>query len=633
MKIESKIMFLSYLIVLFLVAAIAPATATTIIDGTSNFAVSTESEYDHEITLIPGELTFHWNDVNGNTIECRLLHIAPSLDKAPSWLGVGFYDTFANTQPVTADSEVIIGSDAVIGLVANSNVKKYALDGMTVGETDGVHPLDHQTLIDATIKQHDSDDGSVATILTFTKELEESNVEEVRLRKTGVNVFLWGVGAPGETAFVMNDQWGAITLDLEAVKSLAEQGATGGGSDGSSTSDGGGINTVPIVDGECSSNLSGYNRQFDVTSDVTFYWIIDGSVLNAALKVQKDAWVGFGVSKNGMMVGSEGIIGNPAESSASTFLLTDQTLSGVEAATGTGSLQAAAITQDGGYTTLTFEISLDVANDPLTIHSTGLNTFIYAVGKGNEIGYHASRGSFRIDLATCDGGTPTMTQMGAFAAHGTIATLAWAIASPFAMTVAWFRTLVPSSWIYIHVFSNVCSFFFTLIAVIVAISAMSVQQNPSHFNSAHHWVGIVMLVGVTFQVMNGFLRPPVEKRDPYSTSHYDIDNGWIKLPRTPREVWYFSHRLTGISLLGMGIYQISSGLNLFAADFNVSSIAPWFWGYVGIFAFCLIALKFWIMYEEYKARRGMEAMHVEHRSGGSAGGASDDLVPVQFDMS
>lgn len=45
----------------------------------------------------------------------------------------------------------------------------------------------------------------------------------------------------------------------------------------------------------------------------------------------------------------------------------------------------------------------------------------------------------------------------------------------------------------------------------------------------------------------------------------------------------------------MGVYQIVNGLNLYADDFGVTSIAPWFWLYVGLFAFFLIALKVWIM--------------------------------------
>jgi hypothetical protein len=623
--------------------SVIPTIHGSILDATSKFVKSSEAEYDHEVTLIAGQLTFHWNDATGNTLECRLIHKAPSIEKAPSWLGIGFYDTFSNKDPVTSfDPSLLLGSDAVIGIVASSNVQKYGLDGTDVGEAeDTVHPLKHQTLIDAVIKRHDSDDGGVNTILSFTKELEESNLEEVRLRKVGTNVFFYGMGAPGEKSFVMNQDWGAFTLNLDAVASNAEKGQSetisSEGGEEASTSDGNdGTNTARIVDGQCGSSLEGYERQFIVAPDIIFFWKIEGNILKAAVKVDHVCWIGFGISENGMMIGSKAIIGKPGDSSVAVYELLDKGVETIQEFTEKTSLKAGSIKQDDESTIMTFEYSMDDGST-LSIASSGLNTFLYAHGKDNTFGYHESRGNFRIDLATCDSGSEgrstRRTHMGVFAAHGTIATLAWAIASPFAMTVAWFRTLVPSSWIYIHVFSNVCSFFFTLIAVIIAVSAMSMQKNPSHFNHPHHWVGLSMLIGITFQVMNGFLRPPVEKRDPYSTSHYDIHEGFIKMPRTPREVWYFSHRLTGISLLAMGVYQIVSGLDLFAANYNVASIAPWFWGYVGIFAFSLISLKFWIMYEEYKARRGMEAMHVEHRGGGTAGGISDDLVPVQFDMS
>lgn len=629
-------MFIKSVVTLLAVTASSVSSEIAVTDATAGFIKSTESEYDHEVTLIQGELTFHWNDADGNTLDCRLIHNAKSLAEAPSWLGVGFYNTFDNSADITPTTDLMVGSDAVIGLVANSNVQKYALAGQTVAEENGVHPSEHQTLNSASIKQHDSDDGSVSTLLTFTKELEESNTEEVRLRHSGKNVFLWAVGAPGESALAIHKKKGAFTLDLEAVEKAAERGETGsggsGGSGGASTSDGDQYYSS-IVDGKCGSSLEDYDNQFDITSSISFHWKVEGDTVKGAVQYVGEAWVGFGVSDDGKMVGSEAIIGKPADETATKYVLNDRAAMGVDPVKDTTSLKASSIKQEGGVTTLTFENTLDVSSDTHMIKSTGLNNFIYSVGASNEFAYHEHRGSFAIDLATCDGGA-TKSHMGAFAAHGTIATLAWAIASPFAVTVAWFRTLVPSSWIYIHVFSNVCTFFFTLIAVIVAISAMSVQKNSSHFNHPHHWVGLVLLVGVTFQVMNGFLRPPVEKRDPYATSHYDMDPGWLKLPRSPREVWYFSHRVTGISMLGMGIYQIQSGLNLFAENYNVSSIAPWYWGYVGLFAFCLISLKFWIMYEEFKARRGMEAMHVEHRTGGSTGGASEnELVPVQFDMS
>jgi hypothetical protein len=65
-------------------------------------------------------------------------------------------------------------------------------------------------------------------------------------------------------------------------------------------------------------------------------------------------------------------------------------------------------------------------------------------------------------------------------------------------------------------------------------------------------------------------------------------------------------------MLAMGIYQISSGLSLYAEDFTVTSIEPWFWLYVGLFAFFLISLKVWIMMEEHKARQNVGMLSSDH---------------------
>ena len=147
------------------------------------------------------------------------------------------------------------------------------------------------------------------------------------------------------------------------------------------------------------------------------------------------------------------------------------------------------------------------------------------------------------------------------------------------------------------------------------------------------------MVAITFQVMNGSMRPPVEKKDPYAARHAE-DQSCFKFPTKPRELWYFLHRMTGVGMLAMGVYQIQSGLTLYAEDFNVTSVAPWFWLYFGVFVFFLLALKAWVMLEEHKARQGMENMADEMDYPGSAGsGSSYDMehdseemlpAPIQF---
>jgi hypothetical protein len=635
----------------YLLAAVMPfgvtvTAQTTIVDATKGFVKSTESTFDHEITLKEGQLAFHWNDIAGNTFEGRLIHTALSVAEAPSWLGVGFFD-IENQGTISADTAFMVGSDAVIGLVETGSVEKYSLDGKLVAEKDGVHPMEHQTLVFSSIVQHDADDGTVTTVLSFEKLLEESDSMEVRLLHSGENVFLWAVGPPEQTALGKHTEKGVFTLDLTAVQQEAESGNEGSGSNGTTSgknteSSDKTKNVASVIEAECDSNVQSGYLMLELLTGLSFHWKVEGTTFTGILQYEGEGWLGFGFSDTGNMIGGTAIIGLPAEKTVGVRDLKDKSIKGISVSTEQNLIESS-ITQEKGVTQLRFKKEMGT----YPVINKGANTFIFAVGEDNVFGYHEHRDSVRVkDLVSCssinnrDGLGLGMTHMGAFAAHGTIATLAWGIASPFAITVAWFRTLVPSSWIYIHVFSNVLTFFFTLIAVIVAISAMSVQPAGAggHFSDPHHWVGLVLLVAVTFQVMNGFLRPPVEKKDPYAASHYDMDNSFIKCPRTPREVWYFSHRTTGIAMLAMGIYQIQSGLNLFARDYGVESIVSWYWGYVGLFAFCLISLKFWIMFEEYKARRGMEAMHVDHRSpgGSSAGGlshADSELVPVQFDMS
>lgn len=324
-----------------------------------------------------------------------------------------------------------------------------------------------------------------------------------------------------------------------------------------------------------------------LTPKITFHWTLNENsnppTLDGILEYDGGGWLGFGPSSTGVMVGSTAIIGLPGTGQDPLeYNMQGRTLATIIPPVHLTSPERAIITEAGGKTVLRFVKVLNggASSGNGTITASGLTTFVFAAGASNDLAYHQHRGSFRINLQSCEesyaGSTTTKSKQGAFAAHGTLAILAWVVATPFAVTVAWFRTLVPSSWIYIHVFSNVISFLFTVVAAIVAITAKSGQTSPSNFSHPHHVVGVAMLVFMTFQVMNGFMRPPVEKKDPYSARQFLEGQSFFEIPRSPRDVWLLVHRVSGVAMLGMGMYQISSGLALFADDYDVTSIAPWF---------------------------------------------------------
>ena len=127
----------------------------------------------------------------------------------------------------------------------------------------------------------------------------------------------------------------------------------------------------------------------------------DGDVLCARLE-RADAvggYIGFGISPGGTMDGAVGIIGLPGDGGTvmkynlsgdrSVELMTDdrQTLMG------------ATITQEDGMTIMEFAKYLreDGENEIL---ANGENTFLYALGDGNDLAYHSDRGSFVLDFET-----------------------------------------------------------------------------------------------------------------------------------------------------------------------------------------------------------------------------------------
>jgi hypothetical protein len=105
-----------------------------IVDATANYVSSSESIFDHEVDL-EDNLSFHWNDITGDHFNGRLVHIADSLEQAPSWLAVGLYHSNHN-YTILPISNFMVGSDAIIGMTQTpsdipdfEHVQRYHLGG------------------------------------------------------------------------------------------------------------------------------------------------------------------------------------------------------------------------------------------------------------------------------------------------------------------------------------------------------------------------------------------------------------------------------------------------------------------------------------------------------------------------
>jgi len=588
-----------------------------ITDATSEFKASTESDFDHMVQL-QDNLAFHWNDPfltsspDNPSLQGRLVHRADSMAQAPGWLAFSLYGENMNYDSLPI-ANVLAGSSAVVGNVLQVNSESIA-ETVRLGQeswVQEVEPNSETGFQNAKIAQHDRDSGLVTTSLSFT--LEKG------LRMQGANVLMWAVGPPGGSG--AQEHHGMFYLDFKSVRQQVE-GGTSQQPDGNQEGASPGVvntpkvNTAPVIRGECGSTLfSGDGAgQIALTPFLNFHWNLKKGRIQLGLEStnQRETWLGLGVSPDGYMVGSTAVIASPGNDNQGIapqhFSLTDQDSAGVQPLQGP-SLMDASIqsTLGNGYTTtLQYSKTLNDPNDPNPIVAAGLTTFVYAIGSSRQLGYHEHRGAFQINLEECGGSRTTVkgtaktaggiwSNSSTFAAHGFLAILAFGLATPFAVTVAWFRTLVPSSWIYIHVLANMFTFLATFAAFCLAVRGISTEDGADHFSKMHHWVGTALFLLVVFQTLNGFLRPPVERKDQNRTlmqgTHRDTFFGFVPVPQTQREAWQLMHRVTG--------------LGLYASRFGTSSMVRYYWIYVALFFVGIIGLKGWVLAEEDKARQGV----------------------------
>eukprot|EP00579_Thalassiosira_antarctica_P032243 CAMPEP_0201991450 /NCGR_PEP_ID=MMETSP0905-20130828/274_1 /ASSEMBLY_ACC=CAM_ASM_000554 /TAXON_ID=420261 /ORGANISM="Thalassiosira antarctica, Strain CCMP982" /LENGTH=216 /DNA_ID=CAMNT_0048545865 /DNA_START=59 /DNA_END=706 /DNA_ORIENTATION=- len=126
------------------------------------------------------------------------------------------------------------------------------------------------------------------------------------------------------------------------------------------------------------------------------------SILCARLEYDSEAWVGFGISPTGMMYGANFVLANAGYDSVqkynSTFDETKQ--KPVVAMDETHqTLMNNKVTYEDGVTVVEFTKLLKEEGEH-EILADGDNTFLWAVGSSNAVGYHAARAQFTLDFKT-----------------------------------------------------------------------------------------------------------------------------------------------------------------------------------------------------------------------------------------
>ncbi|KAL7521404.1 hypothetical protein ACHAWX_006076 [Stephanocyclus meneghinianus] len=159
------------------------------------------------------------------------------------------------------------------------------------------------------------------------------------------------------------------------------------------------ISTLALLgqsNGQCPSELTGVES---ITSTLTMYYslILSGSepgILCARIESATESWLGWGISPSGEMIGGEAVIGLPDQGTVRKFMLNDESMEGVvEMEEAAQTLMETSIVQENGMTIMSFAKYLD--EDQYGIAASGsANSFIYAIGSSNTLGFHADEGNF-----------------------------------------------------------------------------------------------------------------------------------------------------------------------------------------------------------------------------------------------
>ena len=201
------------------------------------------------------------------------------------------------------------------------------------------------------------------------------------------------------------------------------------------------------------------------------------------------------------------------------------------------------------------------------------NTFLWAYGSSNTLGYHSARSPFDLNLSSGLATEVVVPNYSAWLAHGIMAFLAWGVLVPFAVNSSLFRGLLPNGplWFNLHRAFNTTAFALFVVIFSIAVS-YTTKEGAVHFDNSHQRMGLAMFILTILQVLGGFFQP-----------HLPVPDSGEEKSKV-RKGWEGKHRLFGTALLACGFWQMSAGITLFSTKYSVSAsneskvcIAYWVW--------------------------------------------------------
>lgn len=352
------------------------------------------------------------------------------------------------------------------------------------------------------------------------------------------------------------------------------------------------------------SSARSYQHMIEIETKFFLYWNdpdIEEFSLDLQVVYYGTGWVALGFPPESvvnsaetlLMVGSDAVIGLPSENKVQYYELKSKDLKGVQLdqSETEKSLSRKSISQSSTKTVMSFTMAFS-SDKGVLIRRTGINTFLYAYGSSNTLGYHTGRGIFQIDFSDYSTPASNVTETIEFAtntsnltsavvssseanrsrstkliiAHGVLATVAFLVVTPIAISTAILRDIVylRKRWYYLHSGLNVFAWCLSIAAVACAITAVT-RSGSGHFTNRHEILGIIITVSLTFQIVGALYRPSEDAQG-------------VHLSCSKRRVWKKLHQCVGVLILIFGLAQVYDGMLMLQQSYGVNaSLTSFFW--------------------------------------------------------
>jgi hypothetical protein len=552
------------------------------------------------LLFLPTTSSFELQNLSGSLAGSTLEYLVnPNDQDANGQDTVTIKITVPNTAWVsvgTSTTGLMPGAEAVIGKPQDGTVRKYSISARSASAIDEM-PEAQQTLINTDLVQSGG-----STVMTYTKILEEDG--EIIINGNGDNTFVSAFGFGNSFSF--HQGYGSYSVSLSTV---AIEGPTTASPVLSPTDPPDGVEEDPTAAPTTASPVLSptdppdgmevvqLKRQLE-TSTFSYKVNLDDPAtggqnsITVTLTVPSSGWLAVGTSENGVMVGSEAVIGYPDTGEVKKYSLNSQNenLSGiVEMPAEKQTLVNTEVTQSDGATTMTYT-KIMVEDDEIPINAFGDTIFLVSYAFSSSSTFHIAKGSFTLS------GTVIERDNSLWVIHGWLAAIAWGALCPLAIMAGVFRKFIPgeSLWFQIHQTLNGLVVLLTVAAFAVAAIALndetpedlSANHFDADFSDGHRLIGLVILVLALIQAINGALRPHLPSKDTADENADEV--GPPPLPAGEksfmRRVWEVGHRLFGVALLFLCLYQVQLGIKWYHNIFNqgdYDSTIAIFWGVAG----------------------------------------------------